>query len=120
MHASSKRCAAILGGLVLAFVLSTPVSVHADEWELGTVFSLNHSFEVPGKVLEPNTKYLIKILDMPANKNVIQIFNEDRTELLTTFMSIPEMRQEPTDKTVFEFMEVPAGTPVPIRSWFYP
>lgn len=120
MHSIPKRLAAMLGGFVLVFMLTTPTPVHADEWELGTVFSLDHSFQVPGKILEANTPYLIKLLVFPGNHDVIQIFDKDRTKLLTTFMSIPETREEVTDHTVFEFMEVPAGNPVPIRSWFYP
>jgi hypothetical protein len=120
MHSTSKRFAALLGGLVLALMLTMPTPVHADEWELATIFSVNQPVQVPGKVLEPNTKYLIKILDFPGDKNVVQIFNKDRTKLITTFMTVPEIRQEATDHTVFEFMEAPRGEPLPMRSWFYP
>jgi hypothetical protein len=41
-------------------------------------------------------------------------------ELLTTFLTIDETRDRPEEDTIFEFMEVPAGNPLPIRAWFYP
>jgi len=120
MNSIPKRLGALFGGLALILILSTPTAIRADEWTLSTVFSINQTFEVPGKVLEPNTRYMIRLLDSPATRDVVQIFNEDRTQIITTFLSIPEIRREATDETVFEFMEVPAGNPMPIRSWFYP
>jgi hypothetical protein len=115
------RGAAFLAAAAFLFVLLNPTPVKADEWDLATIFSVSHQVEIPGdKVLQPNTKYLIRLLDSPANRTVVQVFNKDRTHLISMFMAIPAIRPEPTDHTVFEFMEVPAGYPVPIRAWFYP
>src|SRR5262245_66560807 len=40
--------------------------------------------------------------------------------MLTMFMAISAERQEPADRTLFEFVETAPGFPLPIREWFYP
>ena len=120
MKKTPTRLAALVSGVVFLFILTAPTPVKADEWDLATVFSVNEPVEIPGKVLEPNTKYLIKLLDSPAERNVVQVFDEHRQHLYTTFFGIPKYRPEATSHTSFEFMEVPAGNPMPIRAWYYP
>jgi hypothetical protein len=116
----TPRLAVLLSGVVFLFILTAPTPLKADEWDLATVFSVNQPVEVPGKVLEPNTKYLIKLFDSPAQRSVVQVFDEHRQHLYTTFFGVPKYRPEATDHTTFEFMEVPAGNPMPIRAWYYP
>ncbi len=55
--------------------------------------------------LQPNTRYVIRLMDSPSNRNVVQVLNEDETKLLTMFMAISDERLEPADKTVFTFIE---------------
>jgi hypothetical protein len=120
MHSSKAKIALALSGLALALLFFAPSAVKADNWDLKTIFSVSHSFAVPGKVLEPNTKYVMRLLDLQGTRHVVQIFNEDQSELLTTFFAISDYRLDPVDETTFEFIEVEAGYPKPIRSWFYP
>src|SRR5262245_2691712 len=40
--------------------------------------------------------------------------------MLTMFMAISAERQEPADRTLFEFVETAPGYPLPIKEWFYP
>jgi hypothetical protein len=119
MKPISLRLAVLLGGLVLALFVTTS-SVQADEWNRETRITPDHDIEVPGAVLQANTTYVMKLLDSPAERKVVQVFNEDQTELLTTFFAVNDERMEPVEDTTFEFMEVPAGYPVPVQSWFYP
>ncbi|MBI4473839.1 MAG: hypothetical protein HY646_14320 [Acidobacteria bacterium] len=120
MHLFKSNFGAAACGLAVALILLTPSAARSDEWNLLTTFSINHPFSVPGKVLEPNTKYVIKLLDLSGTRNVIQIFNEDRSELITTFIAASNYRLDPQDTTTFEFIETDPGYPKPIRSWFYP
>jgi hypothetical protein len=71
-------------------------------------------------MLQANTKYVIKLLDSPGTRNVVQVYDEDQTKLLTMFMGVSAQRMEPEDKTVFKFIETQPGFPLPIRTWFYP
>ena len=70
--------------------------------------------------LQPNTRYVIRLMDSPSNRNVVQVLNADETRQLTMFMAISDERLEPADNTVFTFIETQSGYPLPIKEWFYP
>jgi hypothetical protein len=91
----------------------------ADEWNKLTRMTVNEPFQVPNKVLPPGT-YVIKLLDSPSDRHIVQIFNADQTQLETTILAIPNYRLQPTGKTVFTFWETPPGQPKALRAWFYP
>jgi hypothetical protein len=94
-------------------------TVRADEWNKKTIMTVNESIQVPNKVLPPG-KYVMKLLDSPSNRHIVQIFNADETHLETTVLAIPNYRLDPTGKTVFTFWETPPGQPKALRAWFYP
>jgi hypothetical protein len=94
-------------------------SARADEWNKKTILTVNETIQVPNQVLPPG-KYVIKLLDSPSNRHVVQIFNGDETHLITTILAIPNYRLQPTGKTVFGFWETPPGQPKALRAWFYP
>jgi len=106
---------ASIGLLGIAFAPSAP----ADEWNKKTTLTVGESFQVPNKVLPAGT-YVIKLLNSPSDRHIVQIFNADETELQTTILAIPNYRLERTDKTVFSFWETPPGQPKALRAWFYP
>jgi hypothetical protein len=113
---------------VKAFVLASCVglfgatfapALHADEWNKRTIMTVNEAVQVPGKTLEPG-QYVMKLLDSPSNRHIVQIYDKDEQHLITTVLAIPNYRLEPTGKTQFGFWETPAGQPKALRSWFYP
>src|SRR5258708_408663 len=106
---------ASIGFLGIAFA----PNARADEWNKKTILTVNESIQVPNKVLPPG-KYVIKLLDSPSDRHIVQIFNADETHLETTILAIPNYRLEPTGKTVFSFWETPPGQPKAMRAWFYP
>jgi hypothetical protein len=91
----------------------------ADEWNKKTILTVNEPIQVPNKVLPPG-KYVMKLMDSPSNRHIVQIFNGDETHLETTVLAIPNYRLEPTGKTQFQFWETPPGQPKALRAWFYP
>ncbi len=104
-----------LGLLAVAFL---PAS-KADEWNKKTFLTINEPLAVPGKVLQPG-KYVMKLMDSQSNRHIVQIYNEDESQLQTTVLAIPNYRLEPTGKTQFGFWEMPAGQPRALKAWFYP
>lgn len=96
----------------------TPMA-RADEWNKRTILTVNETIQVPNKVLPPG-KYVMKLMDSPSDRHIVQIFNADETHLETTILAIPNYRLEPTGKTVFSFWETPPGQPKALRAWFYP
>jgi len=105
---------------VLALLVLAPPAMQGDEWNLATRFSVNHPFEVPNLVLQPNTPYMIRLHDSPAERRVVQIYNSDQSKMLTMFMAVSDERTAPTDNTQFTFIETEPGFPMPIKEWFYP
>ena len=102
--------------LILVAGLQT---VHADEWDKATKITFSDSVQVPGKVLAPGT-YYFKLLNSAAERHVVQIFNEDHTQLITTVLAIPNERLEPAGKTVLTYEERPSDQPLALKAWFYP
>jgi len=94
-------------------------SLRADEWDKKTIMTINEPVQVPGKVLEPGT-YVLKLLDSPSDRHIVQIFNKDESQLQTTILAIPNYRLRITGKTQFQFWETPPGQPKALRAWFYP
>jgi hypothetical protein len=106
---------ASVGLLGVAFAPTAP----ADEWNKKTILTVNEPIQVPNKVL-PAGKYVMKLLDSPSDRHIVQIFDADETHLQTTILAIPNYRLQPTGKTVFTFWETPPGQPKALRAWFYP
>jgi len=120
MRFANKSAAVIISCFVVALVFLAPPLTHGDEWNLATRFTVNQPFQVPGMVLEPNTRYVIRLYDSPAERHVVQVYNDDQSKLLTMFMGISDERMQAADKTVFTFIETAPGHPLPIKEWFYP
>jgi hypothetical protein len=106
-------CMVAMAGL---FVSST---AQADTWNKATKISFSQPVEVSGMVLPAGT-YWFQLMNSPANRNIVQIWNEDRTQLINTILTIPNRRLQPTGDTVVKFAERPSGTPEAIKAWFYP
>jgi hypothetical protein len=94
-------------------------SARADQWDKKTILTVNEPIQVPNKVLPPG-KYVIKLMDSPSDRHIVQIFDGDEMHLITTILAIPNYRLQPTGKTVFGFWETPPGQPKALRAWFYP
>jgi hypothetical protein len=94
-------------------------SAMADQWNKKTIITVGETVQVPGKVLQPG-KYVMRLLDSPSNRHIVQIFNESEDQLQTTILAIPNYRLQPTGKTEFQWWETPAGQPKALRAWFYP
>jgi hypothetical protein len=100
-------------GATLAF------GARADTWNKKTVVTFGQAVEVPGKVLPAGT-YTFRLLDSSSDRHIVQIFNEDGTQLITTILAINDYRLQPTGDTVMKFSERPADSPEALRAWFYP
>jgi hypothetical protein len=112
------RLAVAIASVGLLGIALAP-GARADEWNKLTVMTVNEPIQVPNKVLPPGT-YVIKLLDSPSDRHIVQIFDKDQQHLQTTILAIPNYRLQPTGKTVFTFWETPPGQPKALRAWFYP
>jgi len=81
--------------------------------------SLSQPIQIPGQVLPPGT-YLFKLANTDTERNIVQIFNADRTVLYATVQTISTERQESTGDTVVALAEQKGGQPDVLLRWFYP
>jgi hypothetical protein len=103
-------------------LLSFALVASASDWDKRTILTVNEPVIVAGVpvvTLEPG-KYVMRLLDSPANRHIVQIFNEREDKVLTTVLAIPNWRLEPKEKTQFSYWETPKGNPAALRAWFYP
>jgi len=121
MNCFIKRLSLVAAALTLATVFFVPANLQGDEFDLKTYITVNQTFQVPGAVLEPNTKYVIKRVDHGmTDPHLLRVMNADENQVLTTFSTISSERMEPSDGTVLTFYETDPGYPKPAREWFYP
>ena len=95
-----------------------PRTAAADEWNKETVLTFSQNVEIPGKVL-PAGKYVFRLADSPSNRHVVQVFDQ-AGRILATVLTVPAARLTAADATRITFEEQSAGTPFPIKMWFYP
>jgi hypothetical protein len=108
--------------LLLAITLLSATvlpSARADTWNKKTIVTFSQAVEVPGKILPAGT-YTFVLLDSPADRHIVQIFNADGSQLVTTVLAINDYRLKPTGETVMKFSERPGDAPDALRAWFYP
>lgn len=103
----------------LCFGAAVLPGARADEWNKKTTMTFSQSVEIPGKILPVGT-YTFKLLDSPADRHIVQIFDADGTHLITTVLAINDYRLKPTGETVVKFTERPGDAPEALRAWFYP
>jgi len=104
--------------VLLLCVLAAPRSM-ADEWNKATKVSFSAPIEIPGRVLAAGT-YWFTLANIDSNRHIVQIWDSDRTHLITTILAIPDYRLQPTGKTVMTFEERRSDTPEALKAWFYP
>ena len=114
----ASRVVSLALGLIM-FAGLAAIQTHAQSFNKKTMITFNQPVAIPGKVL-PAGKYTFTILDSFANRNIVQIWNEDKTSLIATVLAIPNYRLEPTGETMIEFRERPANQPQALKAWFYP
>lgn len=112
------KMAALLGIAVL--ILGACLSARADNGNKLTYITFAEPVELPGNVvLQPGT-YAFVVLETYGFRNVVQVFDKDKTHLYATVLTIPNYRDQATDQTVIKFAETPAGNPAALKEWFYP
>jgi len=94
-------------------------SARADTWNKKTVVTFSQAVEVPGKILPAGT-YTFQLLDSLSDRHIVQIFNADGSQIISTILAINNYRLEPTGETVMKFSERPGDAPEALRAWFYP
>src|SRR3989454_6491537 len=118
MFARMKTLSMVLCLVVVCLTLAA--TAMASDSDKKTIITTNQPLEISGKVVLPAGKYVMKLVDLPGSRNVVQVFNADETKLYAMVMGIPDYRLETPDKPEISLSETEKGTPYAIREWFYP
>jgi hypothetical protein len=94
-------------------------TVKADEWNKQTNITINQAIEVEGTVL-PAGSYVLKLVDLPSERHLVQILNAEENHVITTVFATPTYQTELPDKSEFKFYKSEAGRPPVLHAWFYP
>jgi Protein of unknown function (DUF2911) len=114
---AKKVLSLVVGFIVFAGLMA--IQAEAQSASKRTTVTFNEPVEVPGQALPAGT-YTFTILNSYGMRNIVQIWNKDKTNLITTILAIPNYRLEATEDTVIEFRERPANQPQALKAWFYP
>lgn len=108
---------AVIAVLLLQAMFGSPA--RASDIDKLTIFTFSAPVELPGITLPAGT-YVFKVLDTFSDRNVVQVFDKDRTHLYATFLTISDYRLQPSEKPIVRFSETAAGGPPAVKEWFYP
>jgi hypothetical protein len=113
----TKTCF-ITMGMLLAFFISLP-SARAGEYDQTTKLTFSQPIQIPGHVLPAGT-YWFTLSNTPSARNIVNIYNSDRSTLYATIITINAESLTAYDKTTFTFAEREPMQPKTLVSWFYP
>ncbi|HEX4170348.1 MAG TPA: hypothetical protein VHZ55_33190 [Bryobacteraceae bacterium] len=112
------KSALLIFGTIIA-VSNVAPAAKADEWNKETIVTFSAAVEVPGKNLPAGT-YVFELADSHSGRDTVEIFTEDKRQLLATFNAVPKARQTPANTTIVTVEEASTRTSEAVKSWFYP
>ena len=77
-------------------------ALKADEWNKKTDITINQPIKVQDTVL-PAGSYVMKLLDSPSDRYIVQIFNAEENHLITTTFAVPVLKSHAPDSSEFKF-----------------
>ena len=113
------RTKLLLGCALVAMLVGTTAFAQGPV-DQRTYFTFSAPFELPGGKTLPAGKYTFRILDSPSNRHIVQILNQDGTQMFATLLAIPAQRQDPPSEPEIRFMEAAANMPPAVKTWWYP
>jgi hypothetical protein len=105
-------------GTLAALALGASLA-SAQPSDRSTIVTFSAPVSLPGITL-PAGSYLFKLADSQTNRNIVQVFDKERSKIFATILAIPAERNEPADETVITFNESPANMAPAVRYWYYP
>ncbi len=112
-----KATALSFCALMLCAILGS--AVRADTWNEKTTVTFNNPVEIPGRALPAGT-YVFKLANSVAERNIVEVWSGDETQLLAVVMAVSDYRLTAPNKSVFKFDKPSSNSPMAIESWFYP
>jgi len=87
-------------------------------WNKKSTLTSSHAIEFPGIVLDPGT-YVISVKEGTETRSIVEVRNQDESEVLATLLAVPDHEQRPDENMEFVFFTAADGAPQPVRTWFF-
>lgn len=114
-----RRISSTLTALVAATLLTASTAAAQGVLpDRETHVTFSGPVSLPGTTLPAGT-YVFRLADSPANRNIVQIFEKDRSKLITTVLAVAAERPQPEGDPVISFKETPSDRPPAVRYWYY-
>lgn len=101
------------------FCASLSPLAKASEEDRKTIVTFDQDTQIPGKVLPAGT-YVFKLTMDDSSLNIVQIWNEQETQLVSTLFTDEEYTLNTPDSAYFILDTSDHNSPPMLRSWFYP
>ena len=109
----------MIASFIIAFTLIFEVPAHANDENQMTKLTFSQSVQVPGRILPAGT-YQFVLATNDSDRNIVEIFNADGTELYATIQTISAQRGRKAYGTSVTLAQRPNGQPEALVTWFYP
>lgn len=106
-------------GMVLAVAILMAADIQAGNFTRKTIFTTRMPIQIPGATLPAGT-YTLILMEHKADRNIVQVMDEDQLHLYATLIATPKDRLQRTEETIFTYYEMPRGEAPALREWFYP
>jgi hypothetical protein len=117
------RTARIAFTLLACLAMANGLAAQPSSKETKVTFSA--PFEIPnphvssGVMTLPAGTYIFRLVESASNRHIVRV-TDQQGKVMSTILTIGDYRLNASSKTVMYFSESPAGTPVALKSWFYP
>jgi hypothetical protein len=110
-------CLALGTFVTLLGVASAPAYAQGDREN--STFNVTEPIDVGGFVLPPGT-YLIKVVLLSSNRNMIQVTNEDQSKVFASVLATPHQirADEAIPSSRYVYYASATGQPKALRTWF--
>jgi hypothetical protein len=93
-------------------------SLKADESDNKANITVSKPFGVGATVFSTG-HYVPRLQNSSSNRDVVRIFDEDGTPVITSILATPASRLEPAGRPRLSFLETPAEQPAALHTWFF-
>lgn len=113
-----KATLGVVCATALLTIAAVPAAAQVDTFNRTTKITFSAPVELPTMTLPAGT-YTFRLTDSTSDRHVVQVFDENGAKLITMLHAMPARRAQLTDEHVITFRETVAGTPAPLRFWYY-
>lgn len=116
MRSTTGLLSALLAlGIILNFLgISEGQSYHFKSY-----ITVDKPVQVPGAVLQPNTKYVFRTINVEGPMQTVRILNAHETRVIADFEAVRDGSGAAT-RPLLTFYDTVPGCPLIAKSWFYP